>query len=358
MKSATAINKIAELAGVSISTVSRAMDPDKSHLLGLKTVKRIRALCEDLHYRPQLTGRTFVTGKTYKVALISGNILLDFSNPLYSRFLSTAISTFQKNSYQLLVLGIDSDGKVNSDKIVDFILSGSADACLLGSPLVDERVAEALQCRQIPILTMNLHNQFSNIECSSISVSDDSAYSIFLRSLPSHWHESLLFFGDDVINTRHKLHSFQRAISLCDFPSPDIFLTKKIPSSFFQTRFAACQLSLKMIGKLKKFSCIVCSSDLIACGISDAFRLKKLPPPFLLGYDNLLRPQSGAFATIDAKYGSLGCTAAEMILRQLTSGKIENQHLELQSDCILSGTGHKTHDSKSPVKTPTKEGRI
>ncbi|MES2458967.1 MAG: LacI family DNA-binding transcriptional regulator [Armatimonadota bacterium] len=62
------LNDVARSAGLSIATVSRALHRHDSRNVSPETRKRVQTIARDLGYRPNLLGRSLVTGRTQTVS--------------------------------------------------------------------------------------------------------------------------------------------------------------------------------------------------------------------------------------------------------------------------------------------------
>jgi LacI family transcriptional regulator len=76
------IRDVARLAGVTASTVSRALDPDKHELVNEATRARIEQVVREIDYRPNLGARNLRRGRTMTV----GVVVPDLANPIFAPF--------------------------------------------------------------------------------------------------------------------------------------------------------------------------------------------------------------------------------------------------------------------------------
>lgn len=76
------IRDVARLAGVTASTVSRALDPSKQTLVNEATRARIQEVVQELDYRPNLGARNLRRGRSMTV----GVIVPDLANPIFAPF--------------------------------------------------------------------------------------------------------------------------------------------------------------------------------------------------------------------------------------------------------------------------------
>src|SRR4051794_29623695 len=74
---AVTLRRVAEAAGVHVSTASRALDPTKAGRISAATVARVRATADRLGYSPDLVAAALKRRRTGTV----GVIVSDFDNP-------------------------------------------------------------------------------------------------------------------------------------------------------------------------------------------------------------------------------------------------------------------------------------
>lgn len=94
---------VARKAGVSVSTVSRALiSPDK---VAPTTRQRVLAAAATLQYRPSRAARDLATGRTQTIALV----IPDLENPYFSSLTKSIQSRARELGYQLFVIDTDED---------------------------------------------------------------------------------------------------------------------------------------------------------------------------------------------------------------------------------------------------------
>lgn len=106
------LKDVAELAGVSIATVSYVINNTPSQSLSAETIKRVNDAIRELGYIPNLAARTLVNNKSNLLGVLipqteSGKELM-FSNPFYGDFMSAAEYTARKSGYHIMISGAES----------------------------------------------------------------------------------------------------------------------------------------------------------------------------------------------------------------------------------------------------------
>ena len=98
------IRNIADLCGVSTMTVSRVFNPENADMVKESTRKKILAVAKQYGYHPVMIGKSFSSGKTYKVGLILDAMTADLSSPTFSRFMEAVCAELQTRNYSLVLL--------------------------------------------------------------------------------------------------------------------------------------------------------------------------------------------------------------------------------------------------------------
>lgn len=310
------IKEVARLTGLSTATVSRALDPRWSSRVKAETRAKILAVCDSADFRPRMAGRSFVTGKSFKVGFISGDPAGDFGNPLFSRFIQGASLRLQSGGYSLLLLSAPHAPEQN-EKVADFLRSGVADAYILGSALVRGRTADAVRKCRAPVLMLERQQEFP--DALIIRRDPRPAFREIWRNIPPRWKDKVAFCAMDAALYRYN------AVRECAPEGFSLPLVKLGGSkNFLEIRNDARDAAAKLIPRLRKYELLWCSSDLAALGVKDALQEEGLQAGkdfFLIGFDNMeetTRFESAPFlSTVDSCWEELGDRAAAMILGAL-----------------------------------------
>jgi LacI family transcriptional regulator len=102
--SAPTIIDVAELAGVSRATASRAMGGYGR--IAQATLDQVRAAADQLGYRPNEVARAMRRGRTKTIGLV---IIADFTNAFFDRVTKAVVDAAKKNGYQVLITNTDED---------------------------------------------------------------------------------------------------------------------------------------------------------------------------------------------------------------------------------------------------------
>jgi LacI family transcriptional regulator len=117
---------IAEDLGVSICTVSKVLrdHPD----IGSKTRERVRQRMLELNYRPNLTARALVTGRTYTIGLV----VPDLVHPFFGEVAGGLSKLLHKKGYSLIISSSDEDFELEN-RAIEQLLARRVDALILAA---------------------------------------------------------------------------------------------------------------------------------------------------------------------------------------------------------------------------------
>jgi LacI family transcriptional regulator, galactose operon repressor len=137
---------VAELAGVSIASVSRVMNglPASQGI-----TERVRAAAAELGYVPDATARSLKVGRTEQVALA----VADVGNPVYLSMMRAISAVVTRAGYRLVLSPTGSDPKDQVDLLVS-LNRGFADGLIMSPLRVTEELGTQLRASRLPIVVI------------------------------------------------------------------------------------------------------------------------------------------------------------------------------------------------------------
>src|SRR5436190_4234206 len=143
---APTISQVAEAAGVSRATVSRAFTrPD---MLSADTVRRVMVVAEKIGYVPNHTARALSTGRYGNVALV----VPDVANPFFPPLIRAAQLAAEKLDF-CVFLGNSDENPEQEEKLVSRFSAQVEGFILASSRLSDERIR--FQATRRPLVLIN-----------------------------------------------------------------------------------------------------------------------------------------------------------------------------------------------------------
>ncbi len=315
----SSIVEISKKIGLSTATVSRALDPRFASKVSESTRKRILDCCDRYNYRPSFNGRSFVTGKTFKVGFIFGAITIDIGNPLGGLFMRGACSELQKSGYSAVVLYAGGQNSTETE-IIDILRSNVADAYVIGGSLITDKVFEVIRRTDRPVLLTGRKGGMQDV--SAICCNADAAYCEIWRKIPSGWRGRIIYAGSSGVSTDQK---FKAVCAEAPKGMEPEFIPLEFPfNEFCYDRHSARIAAEKMVDRLSRCRLLWCASDLTAFGFADALSAAGITPGkdiYLIGHDNI----EGIFgfsgkpflSTIDARWEERGKLSAQISLESI-----------------------------------------
>ena len=274
------LKDIANLTGVSLNTVSRALKdmPD----IGAATKERVKKTAEALGYTPNILARSLAMKRSFTIGMIS----TELSNPVRSALIEELRRLLRNNGYQLLVSGYEKSADI--EKSVREMSSRSVDGIILGNVsgiLSEQSYWPALQTvinGKIPVLVF-YHAQTTILDNIFVD------YSKVVKNLTSHLIKKhglkdIRFAGTPIIS-HNRYTGYQKAMKAAGL-EPFIKLIEL--KDYHMALAHDCLLEY-----LKTNSCpqaIVCHNDLTAIGVMAALRSRGLRVPedvAVAGIDNI-----------------------------------------------------------------------
>lgn len=139
--------EVAQLAGVSQPTVSRAFTPGSS--VSEKTRRKVLEAASALNYVPNSMARSLITARSNIVAMVVG----DLSNPFYSRVLDQFSQALRREGKHALVFRVAAGEEVDDALIA--VLQYQVDGIIVTSAQVSSKMAGLCLERGVPVVTFN-----------------------------------------------------------------------------------------------------------------------------------------------------------------------------------------------------------
>ncbi len=267
---------VAELAGVSRATVSRAYNPDYNLDETLK--KRVLEASKTLGYMPNMLARSLQTNRTNIVGILVRNI----SNPFYSIAINNLIYKLQEEGFQSLVFV--SENTFDIDSTLEKALQYQVDAMIVFSAVKRTKAIKELMSRGVPTILFNRYIEDSG--ASSVCLNDMSMGRKIANELYSLGHKIFCFISADesastVFNRKIGFISGLEALGVKDY---------LIIEGGFSYE-SGVQSARDMMAQNPSIDACFCCSDEAAFGFVDCLRdeFKKCIPEdiSIIGFDNL-----------------------------------------------------------------------
>ncbi len=332
MKKRITVKDIAERAGVNYATVSRALNPATASMISEKVRNNIQAIADELGYRPSYSGRSIVTGKTYKIGMILGSMKQDFSAHDWARIMCGLTAEIQKHGYALTLLYANGTEAMDS-QVLNFLMSGVADGYVTGPTMVKGKVTKMLDKLNVPLWVVAESGQIVE-QVNHIQRDDMDSFCEVWRNIPKTCLKKMLYFSEFSPEKQLRLQEVERAGKMVypdgSYCMKGMFYSRNTNNGAMLYR-QAVTYAVKNVDELKKYKFIWCDSDTNALAVYDALSAAGVEVGkdiFLVGYGDLENYGERLFqpvlSTISANAERIGAMLGIALLDQI-SGKKETE---------------------------------
>ena len=152
------VRTLSRLAGVAVSTVSRALKNDPR--IAPETRRRIADLALKAGYTPNALARTLSGGRSGLIGFVNGPM----QNPFYAELLAEAVTQAAERGWRLLILHAGT-GPIE-DRTSEALVQYQVDGCLVASAALSSRAASICAERGVPIVMIN---RVARLHASAVS---------------------------------------------------------------------------------------------------------------------------------------------------------------------------------------------
>ena len=317
------IYDLAEAAGVSISTVSKALND--SYSISEKTKKRIQEIADSMGYKPNARARSFARRKN-GIILFAADLSrgVGFENPHMFEIVTGVDRYLDEKGYSLILKHVTKDAAPESVK--ELMLSEEADGIIIHAGILTKQLAFVLGKEQYPHLIIGKPD-FANT-LSWIDVSHESAGQIAANYLLDKGYRRIVFLMGDAKEDQISLRRLDGINIVFEEEELSIETITGI-TNYEESRIIAEEI----LARDQIPAVILCTNNYLAMGCMQSIRTEKLSIPediAIMTFDNypfsmLTVP---TLTAIEVDMYDMGNQAARFMLQ-----KIKKPNLQTQSFC-------------------------
>ncbi len=271
------IKDIAKAAGVSHSTVSRALS--NNPLVAEATRSRIQKIAHDFGYTPNAIARGLVTQRTRTVGVIVTTLTDPFAGEIFRGIEEVA----GDNDYRLF-LGTSHADPVREVNLVKGLREWRVDGVIVASSRVGALYMPLLKEIGVPIVLIN--NQQEGPFVQSVGVDNIESAAVATRFLIQQGHRVIAYIEGppEHSSSDDRLSGYQRALAQAQIPfDPTLVISGN-------GRFVSGEQVAQLLARSPVPTAIFCYNDLTAIGALRALKSRGLRVPqdiSLVGFDDV-----------------------------------------------------------------------
>jgi len=319
---AITIKDVAKQAGVSHSTVSRALHG--SPLLSDETVERIRRIAVEMGYFPSAAARSLKTNRSHALGVIVSAI----DDPFFSEILQGVEEVAQGHGYSMLMAASQRDPE-REQAIVQDMRERHVDGLIICSASFSVEQRRKLLEHGIPIVMVN--NQAAEEYRYSIYHDDVDGSRQVARHLIDLGHKRIAYLGNSLSGrtTLDRLTGFRQEMESAGLAIPAGY-AHEVPGGRPEDGLAALDYFLNLP---ERPTALFCFNDMLAIGMLNGLQAAGIRVPediSVVGFDNIIFSAytNPPLTTLDQPKRYIGAEAARLILGLLDNEETLEQQIQ------------------------------
>ena len=338
-KKPVTIQDVAQVAGVSVSTVSRVLN-DKDDVAP-ETYERVQGVIQQLGYTSSLAARSMRSRRTNVIGLI----LPDVEDPFTIQVMRGVNRAIMELDFDLIAYtsgSIKRHSSAEREQYYVSLLNGSiTDGVIIVAPAATSFSTAA------PVVVVDPNNDCP--DCLAVIASNRAGATEAMEHLLGLGHTRIGFIGGrpDLQCAQRRLQGYEDALRQANIAvEPDLVAV----GDFTAEKGRECARNLLSLPKPP--TAIFAANDQSAFGVIEAAREAGLRVPddlSVVGFDNI--PEAAyynpALTTVDQFMDRMGYVATEMLISLVSGEPLENDLYKVPTKLIVRDSGRAVADGAS-----------
>jgi len=327
-KKSPTIYDVAELSGVSISTISRVLNsPDK---VNSDTHKSVMKAIDQLGFVPRAEARARARQNTDRIGVLTPF----FTAPSFVQRFRGVASALSKANYELVIYPVDSMEHLRG-YISSIPLMKNIDGLIIMSLSINEQDAQRLTNNGMETILI----EYQYPQLNSIVIDDEHGGQLAAEYLIGKGHKTFAFLGDieppekfAIHPVKSRLMGFTKTLQAAGLALPEAHI-RSAPYTQEESRQAAYEI----LSLPTPPTAIFAASDVQALSIIKVARelAIKIPDDLaVIGFDDIDMAEQLDLTTIRQHLDESGKLAAEILLSRIADPSRPPQHVNLPLNLI------------------------
>jgi DNA-binding LacI/PurR family transcriptional regulator len=316
---AVSIYDIAKIAGVSPSTVSRALEDHPR--IGATTKKRIQELAREMNYVPSTVAKSLATNKTWTI----GMVLASISDPFMGRVVEGVEQAAIEAGFNVFISTSQND-RQREIAVIEMLQKRRVDGIIVIASHLFDRSPRFFERSKVPIVVINEQNPGENMHF--VTVDDVQGAQLAVEHLIALGHRRIGYVGipNRPMSNQHRFKGYQNALTAAGIdPDPTLIFTSHTIADHIKTGEASLEPLLAA-----RATAVFCYNDSAAIGLLAACHHRGLSIPedlSIISFDDIdiAAYTQPPLTTIRQPRFELGQQAMHVMLELLGGHEAKNQ---------------------------------
>lgn len=325
---------VADLAGVSRTTVSLVLNDVPDVNISPQTRQRVLDAARQLNYYPDATARRLVSGRTRTLALVwHRGPDPSYRDAFLPGLLQGITRAARRHGYYILFRPIEFEEP--DQGYVELARGRHTDGLILSGPRADDNCLLELHRDGFPLV---LHGQFPGTDIPSVDVDNVRGAMTAVEHLVSLGHRRIGTITNAppaYTSSQQRLEGYRRALEEAEIPFDESLV--EYGNFDEESGQAAMEALLTRDGPP---TAVFAASDMVAMGAMRAIHRRGLRVPediAVVGFDDITaaRFMTPALTTIHVPTFGLGWSAAELLIRIIERDSPQETQILLNTELIV-----------------------
>ena len=314
---------IANLSGVSKSTVSRVINNDKH--VSEKTRKKVLDITKKMGYLPDNIARSLITKKTFTIGLI----IPDIMNPFYSETSKIIEDTLRRHGYSLIICNTNNQS-ILQNKYLNILIQRRVDGIIFGSVKTNDTKIIKFAEQGLPYITY--HRSLSNKNSNFVMSDDIEGIRIAVNHLTDLGHRDIAYIsGPTSFSTAlNRLKGFIESRDSFNLNNDSNFIQE---GGFSESK--SWKATKKLLSLTNPPTAIIAANDLMAISALDCILQHGLSVPgdiSLIGYDNINLASHARIqlTTVSVAKKKMAKLSAELLVKKIMDKKDDSTTIQVK----------------------------
>lgn len=304
---------VAQLAGVSQSTVSRTFSNDS--MVALETRRKVLAAAQQLGYTPNAIARSLITHRTN----IVGIVMTQITSPFHPYVLEKFIAKLQQLGRQALLFTAAPNQEV--DDILPLVLQYQVDGLIIMGATLSSEMADECARQGTPVILFNRYIPGAN--ACAVSCDNVEGGRLVANLLLDAGHRRLAYIAgpENTSTNRDREKGFSDRLW-------ERGVTRWLRQQGRYTYDSGYEAARRLLERDDPPDAIFCASDIIALGVMDMARDLGVKVPdelSIIGFDDIPSASWSAYSltTIREPVNQMVDATLDLLLERLDGPEIE-----------------------------------